>query len=608
MATYSDFQATVGDPRGLTVPGPRFDVDLGAGRKKPDTWLDERHPVYRLNAEKWMFAADHYTGDVLDSQRIRYYLQQRALGETDESYEERVRLADFTPHFGRLSDALCGMLFQVEADANRSFGELDREGDQKGLGRPADPNSVIGQLWRDADGDGNGWLTLFKQLAGELVVNNMGWVFVDGRDGEPVVQVINPLRVINWRHQDGVLKEALLDIRADSYASIKQSKSSARFEKQYLYMSVDGWERWRKIKRDDGTFAAVPVVDADGNPVGGAWSFEDIRGNATIPLYQVTLPLKRPVGYIMARKSNAIFNKESERDHLLRIANFPILNVMGGDDVYDAVVDALRNGARVLKNKEGETPHTFAAPDTGPAAVASEVLVRKVDEFYVTGFKEYGDAARERTATEVRQDVNSGVAAFLQMLKSAVDDAENQALYRLEQQQFSTDRNKWGQARVERSDEFLPFDVDGVIDRLRTRYFGESKTIPVGPRGQLHVAREIAEYDGVPFDEDEARTAIAVHNLNTVLASMLQLPIPAEAQAKHAVDVLVMTGVVSADDVVEMDDGSERPMVEFLKEQALKIAMRDQEKSAREAEVFPAAPGITEQDDLRDDDESGDAA
>lgn len=568
------------DTRGLLRHGPNWSPNISGG-KDQRAWVEVTHPDYDAEYDQWIYALDHYSGAAGLPAQIEKYLIARRLGETAESYSERRDLADFTPHFGQLVDSLCGMLFQVENQANRVFGELDPTGTEKGLGRPQDRDSLMYELWRDANNQGDGWLTVLKEVASLLVSVHKCWIFVDGAEGEPVVRVFDPTWVLNWRFDGDTLVEAMLVELVDTAPSL-DAGGEERVQKRFLHLHTGGWQRYKVVGNEKSQ--ARKAVE-DGEP--GTWAYEDRHGKPTIPLFRAHLPLRRPLGYIMARKSNAIFNKESERDHLLRVANFPILNVMGGDSPYEAVVEALKKGARVLKNKPGESPHSFTSPDTGPASTSTEVLTRKVEEFYITGFKEYGDAGVEKTATEVRADINSGVAAFLMLLKSGVDDAENRSFWFIEQQQYPKDRNKWGVANVERSDEFLPIDVDQAIDRMRVRYFGNEQIVPIGMEGQLQVLREIAEWDGVKFNEDQARVAIAVQNMMRLMAVSGALPVPAEAKAKFTIDLLVTLGYVGAEDQVQMDDGSMKPTVEYLYEQALELAQNMQESARLATQPLP---------------------
>lgn len=472
------------------------------------SWLDYVAADYALNIAQWTYTRDHYTGECVAPWKVPSYLVRKKIGEAMEAYEERVLLADYTPHFGAVVDTLAGMLAQVDPNAVRVFGKSKKgRGVKVGpLGSLADMTTPMGRLNMDADGNGNGWLTVWQLHATDLTALHDGWVLVDGQDGKNAkVKLIDTERVKNWRYEAGVLVEALLCETTDKRTSIREDPTEME-EEQYILYKVGGWERWRK-SRDVKTQKEEPVlVDA------GAYDYEDRSGNKTIPLFRTRLPLKRNVGFLMARKANSIFNKESERDHLLRFACFPILNIVANDTLFKKIVEWMRAGSRVLQVMPGNANHNFAAPDSGPAAILNSTIEAKVSEFYATAFREFGTSARSGrdrvTATEVKAEVAIGIAAFLNLLKNAVDNSENTALYLLEQTVFPGDRSKWGLAKVSRSNDFAPFDYESVITRMVTRYFGAAAALPVGRSALINLVKEIAEHDGLEADDAEIGSAV----------------------------------------------------------------------------------------------------
>ncbi len=551
--------------------------NVGAIRpeQEPQSWLEFEHLIYQEALWRWQFSRDMYTSEVLDDDKIRNYLIRKATGETIEAYTERYKLADYTNHMGAVVDALAGMLFAVEEDALRSF-KLDDD-ELPPLGDPKDPTTLMGKLWLDADGEGRSWLTVWKQFTIELMINHVAWVMLDtDTEGNPAIKIIPAESVSNWRFDGNILKEALVREFVDTRKSLKQDPDDHAMV-QYVHFMTEGWQRYEQGEKGE----VVQLEDR------GTYHYETRTGQDTLPIFMVELPMRRNVGYSLARKANAIFNKESERDHLLRVANFPKLNVVGVQEVFRKVEIALKAGNIALWNDpKSATQHSWISPSTASADVASKVLERKVEEFYVTAFREYGDAAQERTATEVMQDVSSGVGAFLELLKAGVDDGEQGILWRLEQQQFPTDKSKWFRATVTRSSNFLPVDIGSMIDKLKVRYFGETQTIPIGREGMKSVIRQVAEWDNIKVTEGEIDNAVTIHMIGQTLEATATLPIPAEAKAKMAVDMLVATGQIDADAVMQVE-GEEDPikLVDFLHEQALLIALSNQEAAMRASEL-----------------------
>lgn len=539
--------------------------------KRPRSWLDLRNAGY--DGVRWNYARDHYTGDLLLPDRLMNYLIKKSQGETDDAFKERMSLADYTPVFPAVVDSLAGMLFAREGEANRIY---TKEGEKNGpLGVLADHQSQLSRLWRDADGDGNGWLTLFKLLAAELTVTHKSWMLVDaGQDGNPTVKLIPAADVVNWRYENGVLVEALLRECSDTRTSIKDDK---KLEEQYIYFMVDGWERWG--------------INSKGEPVSlsplSPYAYEGPGAVPTLPIFPVHIPLRRPIGWLLAKKANAIFNQESARDWLLRSCNFPRLVLFADDDLMGELLETLKKGGTVLQTKTDGTAHAFIAPDSGPATVATDVLKRKVEEFYVTAFREYGNAAAQKTATEVKQDVASGVGAYLQMLKAALDDAENNALWRLEQSLWPNDKSKWYVCSTERSDDFAPLDADSMMKSMKERYWPQTEAIPLGVKGLTAVAKTIAEHDGVLIDEDQLEAAITLHEITKQLAAGGAMDIPAEVRAEALNAFLVSTGIVDSDKMPELSPEEQNTLIKTIMDKARALGEAADTVKLREAETFP---------------------
>lgn len=547
-------------PAGTVAPGESGHLSA----EGPKSWLEYRHPEWKNNRDGWLFSYAHYTGDLLHPNKLPYFLIKRHIGEADEAYEERAKLADYTPHFGAVVDSLAGLLFQVEDRAKRKFG---REGTTDGLGEQDDPETIIGRLWPDVDGAGTNYLTFWKTLAIDLIIYHLTWVMVDTDATGKFAQLKcwPAMNVVNWRYEGQRLVEVLVEESADTRGSIKEDPKPAR---RYILFEPGRWTRFRQEKEQ------AVLVDT------GEHSFVDSTGNQVLPIFPVRLPIKRNVGWVLARKANAIFNKESERDHILRNANFPLLNLMANDNQFDALVQKLKAGYRVLQNDPAMRgkAHHFIAPSAESAKVATEVLQRKVDEFWITAFREYSDAAQERvTATEIRQDVAAGVGAFLQMLKAGVDEAENQALFRIAQIELPNSKGQWFVNTVERSDDFVPLDIQSEIDRLKNRYFGETSTVPTGRTGKVAAARKIAEWDGVTVDDDELEAAVGLHIIRDNLEPFRELPVPPEVKAELTIQMMIALDVIDAEKEVELDDGKKAKLVDLVRERAIEMAEQQQE-------------------------------
>jgi hypothetical protein len=505
-------------------------------------WTDYTHSAYDENAPLWAFAWDHYTGDILKPGKIELYLPRRAVGESMTAYRERVAMADSKPMFPLIVDSLAGMLFHVEGDANRDWHDEDTG---KGLGDPEKTGTISNRLIRDADGMGTGWGTIYKSLAIELGVCHTAWQAValmgTGPTARAVVVSYPALSVVNWIDDPttGALTSVLVREEVDTRTSIRDEPTKTN---EYKLFELDGWSTWRK---DRNTKQPV-MIDS------GRYAYVDRYGNPTLPIYPVSLPMQRNVGYSLAKSANAMFNQASHLDHLLRTAMFPRLNVVANDEEYDKILDGLADGDNSLQNNPEHKAglHAFISPSTDPAKVTSEILKEKIQEFFVSGFREYGNAARMKTATQSKQDVASGVGAFLQLLKTAIDEAENTALYLVAQTELKATPECWDIAHVERSDDFAPMDIQQSMDALAGKAFGGTdKRIPMGTTARIDAAKQAAAWMGLTVVDEEVALDVMIQDVREALDLSKDLPMPAEAKAQMVVKLLQSAGVCAMDGV-----------------------------------------------------------
>ena len=549
------------------------------------SWLEFQHPEYVIRRPKWVIATDVYTGDVVTRAKLPRYLVQKAQGEHTKAFEERMRIADYTPHFATVIDGLVGMLFAVEEEATRIF----QDDTGHGLGDPDDPDTIIGRLWQHADPDGNGWLTVFKELASELCTTHVHWQLVYSQGARAMLRNISPLAVPNWRYEKGVLSEVLLEETVDARTSIQSRPSD--MTRQFMLYRLDGFQRYRMTRdndRPDIMSAPLAVDAATGGVEGedfGTYRFVGPTGEPALPIYPVRLALKRDVGYLWARKALAIFNLESVRDAVIRSFGFPKFLIEGTRAEYETIREDISQGWNLMHvPPTAQRPHSFAAPPSDPAKIATDILIRKVDEFYNTAHQAYGDSARERTATEARQDVARGAGAFLNLLKTTIDDAENQAAWRVAQIELPKDRKSWYVARVERSDNFLPADPDIGIERLQKRVLGTDRAVPVGIIGKVTAALQIANWQGLGADEDELTADIKARELLDVLTLQSGVPMPPVLMQYIVALKLVAIGKLPLDAAEKLLSDAE---VTAALADVLKTADAKALTAQRQAEAFP---------------------
>jgi len=483
-------------------------------------WFDATHPVYNEWEPKWVYTQDHYNAEILD--KLDTYLQKRAMGEASEAYEERKNISDYTPFFGHIADTLAGYLYAVDDKTIRVWQD---EGQNDGLGDPDEADTIAHAIQQNADGRGMNWGTLWKQATIDLVVNQWLWVLVEGqgrRDMPTRTRLLNPVDVIDWvDDESGRLVQVKVRDQIYDRSSIQDL---AEYEDCCFVYFLDGWTQYkREVKTFDDPRKddEVTIREIDGGP----YYYEDSNGNQTLPIRRFKLPLRRYVGYNLAKKNNAIFNKESAKDFLEWVACFPRLNVVGKDELYEKVVEKLKEGSSVLQNDpDSSNTHDYIAPATAPAEKLQESLKQKVEHFLYVAFQQYSDSARERTATEVRQDLSKGIGAFLQLLAGTVDEAENFAFWITEQTYFparsfdmsgeevtveemGANRQIWGQAKVERTTDFMPIDVEKRITALKDGLFG-METVPADKTAILDAVKEWLDHYNINYEEEELQQVI----------------------------------------------------------------------------------------------------
>lgn len=551
---------------------------------QPRSWLEYEHPQYSKLKNQWEYAMDHYEAQVLHTEKLEFYLRQRSQNESNQSYQERAALADYTNHFATLVDSIVGMAMAVEANANRVFG-TDK---QPSLGDSTDLNTPIGKLYQRCNNDGDSYETVHRILGTILTVQHRSWGLVDaGADDETQLRYLDPRCVTNWyvNPQTKLLESVLMKEESDIRADIKQDPKDKACAPRYVLFELTGWSRWRLTKKGD------PVKEG-----AGVYKYESFDRTPVLPIFPCRLPLRRMVGWYLAKKCNAIYNAESGRDHLIRTANFPRLNIWGPKEHFDKIEKDLAKGMNMLHNLPMQQhPHDFIAPQTANATIATEVLKRKVEEFYITGFREYSDAAIQKTATEVRQDLATGVGAFLQLFKSAMDDAENNALWRIAQREFPDAPAKWFVPRVRRSDDFNPMNPETIITQLVNRAWGtqQAKSVPLDADALFAAAKEVALHQGLPLDAYKLKAAVRVRMFQEQMATGVTMP--ASMRADYAVDCAIAQGRVTQGEMVEVEDtGGQKTKllaVEKIRADALALAQQDDQRTALEAQhsIFPAA-------------------
>lgn len=474
---------------------------------KTQSWLTFESPDFAANKTKWQYIADHLDGSIIDDAKVRQYLHRRRQGETDEAYWERINaILDYTPLLTRGCLTLAGMLWAVEYDARRSWSNVESA---DGLGDPKEAGTIMSVLHHNADGRGTNWPIVWHEATISAIAYQRFFVLVDGRRRDQNNRVVSHARVRLFPPQAvprAIYDDSgrLISCKVRHRSDVTQSqKEKPKIVNRYTIFYEDGFERW--TEDDDGN----PVQDGRRIPYGGTsnpgFRYRDRdRQTPILPIFEVRMPVPGNLGYIMARKENAIFNQNSAVDFQMYTSGFAKLfaDVVDKDgkfnkELFDAIVKQFKIGSSMIPG----AANRYAAAPTDSLTAKRKILEEKVREFYTTFFQAYGDAASERTATEIRQDFRAGVEAYLTLLSAGIDEAENGALWRLEQIYFPDRPDAWGGASVKRSTNFQPVDIEARISGLVTRYF-PGGYIPADIETLVEVAAKALEVDGFPDTQD----------------------------------------------------------------------------------------------------------
>lgn len=417
---------------------------------------EQQHPEYADKNRKWEYAWDHYTGEYADKGKISKYLNRKEQRESVKAHENRLRDTDPVLVFPTAVDGLNGILFGNSDKTEREWGAF---------GDPEEPDSIAYSLINNADGEGMNWDPLFKQVGIKETVLHKVWGLVEGvqRDDEgnalkdPHIKIIDPRSVVNWWPSTGDPQQVLVEEKRDDRTSIRDTESKED-QKTFILYELDGWTRFS--------------VDSEGNEEiinsqSYAYYNDNDRSRRILPIFSCEIPMPRNVGYLLAQKQNHLFNKKSSRDWGVQVLSFAILNLVATQQQYESILHQLEKGANAIRqDPESSQSHSYLSPESGYLSTANDILEQDKKDFFESAFKQYGDAARQVTATEIRLESRSGIEAFLNLLVTSIDEFENNCFWRLEQVYFPDTPSNWGQARVKRSRDFQPEDISAKLESI----------------------------------------------------------------------------------------------------------------------------------------------
>lgn len=440
------------------------------------SFIEQRHPEWENKKNRWDFKWDNYSGEYAKHDRIKLYkrtskkvlesfddyLHRKVQAETVEAYMERIMTSDPVMLFPTAVDSLNGIA--GGGDVQRDWGDL---------GDPEDEGSIAFRLNKDADGSGMNWIPKMKQVGIKQTVLHRIWGLVDGikeavfvdeegeelREvvGEATIHTIDPQAVVDWypnHNPTQVLVKESTDMRASIF-----DEDAERERDTYMLYELNGWSRYIDV---EGT---PQIIDQ------GEYEFykDKERTQRCLPIFYVDIPMPRDVGYLLAIKQNHIYNAKSIRDFSVRNMSFAFLQLVADENQYQQIMSEIKKGFRVLrKDPDANGEHGYKAPPSDYLQEAGNILEKDRESFAESAFKTYGDAAKQATATEIRQESRSGVEAFLSLLVTSIDEFENMCFWLLEQVYFPNEPSRWGKAYVKRSDDFTPKDIEQAMEKMST--------------------------------------------------------------------------------------------------------------------------------------------
>ena len=462
------------------------------GVAKRVEWFDQKHADYDRERERIDYAMTHYEGNVLDSDKIKGFLFQHSQAESEEAFEERKKIAQYKPHFAFAVDSLAGQLFAKESDISRTFSGEDDDS-RLTLGDPDDTDTIIGRLWKNVDGTGSNYPTVWKTLAPRLIANRKWGIFVDAPTGEKSssrITLLDPRNVWDKIYDNGRLIEIKVYEESIVQASMQETPETV---KEVVIYTLEGWTRYT----EDGS-----EVDS------GAYVYWDDKEKKEkhLPYREIEVPIRRDLGYSLAKTANATFNLESTRD--FRVWSSCINRLaLNTDQSPTEIKKGIKEGTGIIITTGDRGRAEYINPSQEPALASTKILEQQVREFYEVFFRGYANAGRQATATEIMQDVAAGVQAYLVLLKTAIDEAENFVLGMLEQIHFPENADAWGTANVKRTDQFAPINPSLVAAGLLERYI-EPK-LPIGIDATINVIKRALDLDGIGFDDEQLKNEVA---------------------------------------------------------------------------------------------------
>ena len=158
--------------------------------------LNEQHPDYAANIERWRFYRDSYQGGA--EYQSGEYLYKYIL-ETEHEYHQRIEETPLENHCRRTVDSYSSFIFG--SNIERDYGRISN-------------NPNLEPFLKDADLDGRDFQTILKEAAKWASVYGCTYLVVDkpennattraeelGQGIRPYISLLSPENVLDWQYQ-----------------------------------------------------------------------------------------------------------------------------------------------------------------------------------------------------------------------------------------------------------------------------------------------------------------------------------------------------------------------------------------------------------------------
>ncbi len=213
--------------------------------------IQAQHPEYKKHYDNWQYTLAHYDAERLYD-KIGDYVPQKAYGEDEDLYEERLSITEFLPILSAVIDSVVGGVVRRDPDTKREWGALEG-------------TDILDILKRDADLKGTGWSHLQHQKLTDALVFSKAFTLIDTTRGDtaevsarqgaesghrPYLSLIPRTAITNWRRdKNGQLVEVVIEEEMDLRSGVFDADDAQ--VTTYLHLTLEGWARYRVMDDED---------------------------------------------------------------------------------------------------------------------------------------------------------------------------------------------------------------------------------------------------------------------------------------------------------------------------------------------------------------------